>query len=580
MGIPKYFRWITSKYDNLIINNVNNIENLYLDANCLIHPCCRNILNNNKHLIQNHIYVYKNNSQNIQNNINIYSKLETKMFENIIEYIIKLYQFSKPTNLLYISIDGVAPRAKMEQQRVRRYRSYKEKQLIDNINNKYNEESDPYWDTNAITPGTTFMLKLSNYLQNNLIKIPNIDNISIILSDTSVPGEGEHKIIQHIRKNKNIVCCIYGLDADLIMLSLCVDNDIYLLRESINFGKVDMETLLYLSIQDLKIKLKEEILNKIDIELIDNLEICDNIIIDYVVLCFLLGNDFLPKLINLDINENSVETLINIYTKLISIRKHNLVINNKIQFNFLQQILNNLYNTEDIVLQKLQKKINNRKIYRNKNYENYVERDIDMLKYYPILNNNKQFDLGEKKWRDKYYEYYFNIKNILKNYDYIEQICDTYIEGMQWNLEYYINDCCSWTWYYPYRVSPCLREICQYLNDRVYSKKNLITFPYTPLQQLFLVLPRYSKELLPIEYQSLIDDIDIIEFYPYDFKLDTFNHYWFHECNPIIPNLNDNLILKKLSKIKLKNIDIIKNKITYNPIYIHKPKNNIKLIIE
>ena len=94
------------------------------------------------------------------------------------------------------------------------------------------------------------------------------------------------------------------------------------------------------------------------------------------------------------------------------------------------------------------------------------------------------------------------------------------------------------------------------------------------------MLPRYSKELLPIEYQSLIDDIDIIEFYPYDFKLDTFNHFWFHECNPIIPNLNDNLILKKLSKIKLKNIDIIKNKITYNPIYIHKPKNNIKLIIE
>ena len=39
-----------------------------------------------------------------------------------------------------------------------------------------------------------------------------------------VPGEGEHKILQYIKTNKIKLSkqsnCIYGLDADLIMLSL------------------------------------------------------------------------------------------------------------------------------------------------------------------------------------------------------------------------------------------------------------------------------------------------------------------------------------------------------------------------
>ena len=56
--------------------------------------------------------------------------------------------------------------------------------------------------------------------------------------------------------------------------------------------------------------IKEEIINKLSIDL-EEIDIEKNIIIDYVVLCFLLGNDFLPKLINLDINENSIENLIN-----------------------------------------------------------------------------------------------------------------------------------------------------------------------------------------------------------------------------------------------------------------------------
>lgn len=559
MGVPKFFRWLTDKYPDLIIQIDKlgvKINNLFLDANCLIHPCCSEILNNiDNKIIEEHLNDYKFNKYNMNENLKIYSKLEKIMFEKIYDYIVYLTEFIKP-DLLFIAIDGVAPRAKMEQQRLRRYRSYKEKKMKDDIYIKFNKTVKLYWDKNIISPGTLFIVKLSVYLQN---KLKNLKNIKILLSDANRPGEGEHKIINYIDTlNDNIINCIYGLDADLIMLSLCKKKKIYLLRESVEYGKINSNKLLILSIPLLKTKLFNEFLElcpENELEIISH-----QIIIDYIFLCFLLGNDFLPSLVNLNIDNNAINTLFEIYSNIFAIRKKYLINEKKINWSYLQQILNNIYNSENINLNNVQKKIDNRYI-RKKIYKSLFEKELDMINYYPIINKDNRLKLGKDNWHSKYYYIYFNISDINQSKVYINNICNEYIKGLQWNLLYYLDKCISWNWYYPYIVTPCLREICQFLNNRIYNFNFKKTIPYNPLQQLSLILPRQSFNLLPKKIYNILSsyDLDIIINYPEDFIFDKLNKVWFHECIPILPKINDKLIIEKINKINFNKLELLLN---------------------
>ena len=147
----------------------------------------------------------------------------------------------------------------MVQQRHRRFKSIQEFQNQESLKKKYMKdyEASERWDTNAITPGT-FMELLSKYLQQELSTCEELSDTSIILSDTNKEGEGEHKILQFLRTNpqeEDKSDVIYGLDADLIMLSMASQKpNIYLLREKVEFGNVikkdsdDFPELVYLDI--------------------------------------------------------------------------------------------------------------------------------------------------------------------------------------------------------------------------------------------------------------------------------------------------------------------------------------------
>ncbi len=231
MGIPLYFKIISEKYPEIIRDDIKSKDSLFLDLNCAIHPCCRKVMEE---------------CGNIDS-----ERLEKRMINEVLRYIEKLFLLVNP-KLLFIAIDGVAPCAKMNQQRLRRYKTILDKNNVDKIKLEENMDTSVSWNTNAISPGTEFMSKLSKSIKRELSTNVSYKGINIYFSDSTVPGEGEHKILDFIKNNdlKNDIV-IYGLDADLIILSFVSHkSNIFLLREALEFGKPVLDRFLYLDIDN------------------------------------------------------------------------------------------------------------------------------------------------------------------------------------------------------------------------------------------------------------------------------------------------------------------------------------------
>ena len=262
-----------------------------------------------------------------------------------------------------MAVDGVAPRAKMNQQRSRRFRTAKERQESLNKAEMQGADIKDSFDSNCITPGTLFMAKLSNQLKyfvnDKITNDAQWRNVNVILSGHEVPGEGEHKIQEFIRLNKtqddynpNTRHCLYGLDADLIMLGLLSHEPHFcLLREEVTFGKKPEKKqslehqkfyLLHLSLfreyLDLEFDDMKSTLNfKYDLE---------RIIDDFILLAIFVGNDFLPNLPGLHINDGAFELLFLSYKKILQDSDGYINELGKINLKRLQLVINHLHDFE------------------------------------------------------------------------------------------------------------------------------------------------------------------------------------------------------------------------------------------
>ncbi|KJZ80434.1 hypothetical protein HIM_00284 [Hirsutella minnesotensis 3608] len=350
MGVPKFFRWLSERYPAIsqVIaeNRIPEFDCLYLDMNGIIHNC-----------------THKDAGEDATFRLS-----EEEMFIRIFNYIEHLFGKIKPKQLFFMAIDGVAPRAKMNQQRARRFRTAldvekaREKAIKEGVEMPKEEP----FDSNCITPGTEFMAKLSRQLRYFVNKKISEDTewqgCEVVLSGHDVPGEGEHKIMEYIRNakaqpnyNANVRHCLYGLDADLIMLGLLShDPHFCLLREEVTFGRASKTKSKELEHQNFYLLHLCIVREYLELEFQDMREDgalkfpydLERIIDDFILMAFFVGNDFLPNLPDLHINEGALANMFGIYKRVLPQCDGYINENGVINMTRLQKLLGELSKLE------------------------------------------------------------------------------------------------------------------------------------------------------------------------------------------------------------------------------------------
>jgi len=410
------------------------------------------------------------------------------------------------------------------------------------------------------------------------------DGAEVVFSGPDVPGEGEHKVMDMIRSEKESDStyypgkfrhCMYGLDADLIMLSLVTHEPFFVLlrekissrrkqnKDSMTYSKEDFECL---EVSTLRQMLKQHF-RKLNYEIskltsqstlsssssstttslsssatsssssanpnpnpsipIDPSSYSssavtwtsefdlDRVIDDFVFMCFFVGNDFLPCMPHLDIADGSLNLMMNTYRDMLPSLGGYLTRRDSIHLPRVELFIQEIARREPLYFQ---------------------QRAID----------EKDPGYSAAGYRDHYYKIKFGIEP--GDEDSIRKIVQAYVEGLYWVLTYYHLGCGSWTWYYPYLYGPLASDLVDLAAfDMVFPRGR----PFTPLLQLLSVLPPQSGSFLPPSYEMIMSDPQspLVDYYPKDFVVDANGKKNSWECVVCIPFIKEDVLVTAINGI-------------------------------
>ena len=608
MGVPSFFASILrNKYYKNVHSGVKNgkfkCDYFFMDYNGIVYAG------------------YEKIKKNIEGNNLSKDKIEELIIDEVIRYTKYLIcDVVKPEKLTYIALDGPAPRAKMVQQRSRRYKGYFEKIYMQEQKKKYKVNSDDVeWDRSAnISPGTDFMEKLSvRILDVSKAKGFSSHNsgMQILFSNSNVLGEGEHKflpLIRNIRKNsttKNAKIYLYGKDADLIVLAISTHkNNMHVIREvdlqspemkqmyeSYEFVDINIDNLTNAFIHSLTRNFENHHFDRI------------RIINDYIFLTFLVGNDFVISLPYLKIKKDGLESLIAVYRS-IKLNHNDYLISYHpdkddaplLNIEFFKELISEMSKKEDFLMKRQQNEIN--KMLKGHRRPNDIEKESFLTEFdkiqsrythlevcspdHPLFSiyheEFKKVDYTKdyEEWKEAYYKYYLNIDRVnpTNEEEYLNMrinLVKNYMESVMFNLKYYFQGCPSWKWHYHFRISPLLTDIHYFLDNNIIDINN-ISFeegvPYTPFQQLMLILPPQMNFLIPSVLRPIMIDDKLLctQFYPTEVKLDVTVGIKTQYSEAILPEIDEELLIETVKKYekKLTKAEMERNTIRTKPYMI------------
>ncbi|XP_063418054.1 5'-3' exoribonuclease 1-like isoform X2 [Mytilus trossulus] len=602
MGVPKFYRWISERYPCLSETvkelQIPEFDNLYLDMNGIIHTC----------------------SHPDDNNPHFRITLE-KILADICHYIEFLFRIIKPKKVFFMAIDGVAPRAKMNQQRGRRFRSAREAEECEKRARESGEvlPTEKRFDSNCITPGTEFMVTLHEHLKYFAAQKVSTDplwhGVRVYLSGHETPGEGEHKIMDFIRHDRtqpgydhNTRHCLYGLDADLMMLGLSTHEPHFsLLREEVRFGgKKDNKRpatpeettfhLLHLSLfreyLDFEFKdLKGKLPFGYDVEAI---------IDDWVLMGFLVGNDFIPNLPHLHIRHDALPLLWKTYMNILP--ECGGYLNEGGHLN-VPRFAKYMEELKKFDIEKFTDMYTDLKWLEGKRQQNHTESTPVRLK--PSVPVHNQFSaIGKEEVGDEalfgagpgahseeqtntaeedeenvdtfdeefllhkrnYYQTKMEFETVTP--EVLKDQAEGYVRAIQWILMYYYEGVPSWSWFYPHHYAPYISDITNF-SDLVIDFD--LGRPFFPFQQLMAVLPAASKDLLPAAYQPLMlnEDSPIIDFYPVNFQTDLNDKQQEWEAVVLIPFIEEVRLIRAMKDVENRLTDREKARNKHGPCILY-----------
>lgn len=483
MGIPHLFKWLRGKdYNGVLKRSVPSYVSSFLfDFNGIIHN------------VAQMVYAYGAGEDEKRRKLIERSdprEIEAEFYQALATKLSELISQVAPQEILVLAVDGVAPQAKIAQQRQRRFRSAME------------SKGTSLFDSSCITPGTEFMKRLDNFIQRWLVSSNKTLPPKIIYSSHMTPGEGEHKILSLMRSGEisgHGAHVIYGMDADLIMLSLMAPLDnIYLMREDISS---------IIDINNLKTALKEELL-------------LPTAVPDFVVMIFLLGNDFLPHLVSLANLDEAIETMMRCYKA----TNKSLTNGTEIDWDGMKAYLKCMASEENRLLDlesKREVKYPSRMMNKATTKTETIAPTVGQL-----VQRKNTFDYSI--FRGAWYENAFELKgkrDIFKrlmpnhafgsnNHKMVEMV-KSYLIGISWVFRYYTmgHEFINTDYVYRYHYAPLLLDISfvadtigtKFQMDKTEYEHNPNALVINPVHQLLSVIPLKSKEIIPYEVRHLTE---------------------------------------------------------------------------
>jgi 5'-3' exoribonuclease 1 len=467
---------------------------------------------------------------------------ERRIYEHVWDYTVKCAGVAQPRHKVGLYIDGVAPVAKINQQRKRRYLSIKRHELLG---------TKPTWDTNAISPGTTFMIRLQAFLKARMRDA----SAPYTLSSADEPGEGEHKMFAHIAAiPAGETVFIHGLDADLIMLSLMSHHsNLVLMREPTwpFASSATQEGFLYMDIDCFRTGLLKHLRDEygwpVPAAAIDEPygDAARALIETYVVCCFLLGNDFLPHAPTLSLKKHGYDELLRAARTAFAAFPEGAVVGSRVFMPFLTDILGNLAKHEDEKLFDINRDYMMRK----------PSPKVDVADAYPLRDGTKDklasaihHSAHPKRWRSLYYKHLFAAR--LNDTSVVARACELYTTGICWTYAYYKRLPKPFDWYYPYGYPPTLLDLANYLNgtpphhweamQAEWNERHRHAQFLDPAMQLLCILPIASSHLVPYKYRAWMTDHahGCAYMFPESYPIQTYLHTHLWECAPVLPPID------------------------------------------